>query len=193
MAEDQKNTPLDDPPDVLQVLNTYNDGKMRRYSLLFTVNGGAFAIAKLLGEQKGGKVLGELGLKAVAIGAVIFTCLMWLDIFSFGQMMRTRFSGGKESREVGIMEQMRRFWRGAKGDQDEPLVFGAQGKFVLGALCTLLILGWTMAAFGLAGASLALLAIVVTLTVLVYNRKRNRADSNSKDSTEQGSGRLIAE
>jgi hypothetical protein len=40
----------------------YEDGKHRRYSLLFAVNGGAFAIAKVFAEKNAGAVLGNLSL-----------------------------------------------------------------------------------------------------------------------------------
>ncbi len=43
---------LNRPAERLEGLNTYTTGKMKRYSLLFAVNGGAFAIAKLLGESE---------------------------------------------------------------------------------------------------------------------------------------------
>ena len=43
---------LDRPAERLEGLNTYTTGKMKRYSLLFAVNGGALAIAKLLGESE---------------------------------------------------------------------------------------------------------------------------------------------
>jgi hypothetical protein len=177
MAKDGEHTPLSRQPDRLTGLNTYIDGKMRRYSLLFTVNGGAFAIAKLLGEQQGGSGLGDLSLQAVAIGAVVFTCLMWLDIFFFGEMMRNEFFGGNGNDGTGIVEEMKRFWSNEKDNRDEPLVFGPQGKFVLGALCTLLILGWSLAAFGPTGAMLALVLVVIALRLIVWHR--SKADSNT--------------
>ena len=34
-----------------ELFDTYEVGKHRRYSLLFAVNGGAFAVAKLLGQR----------------------------------------------------------------------------------------------------------------------------------------------
>ncbi len=180
MAKDGEHTPLSNQPDRLTGLTTYIDGKMRRYSLLFTVNGGAFAIAKLLGEQQGGRVLGDLSLQAVAIGAVVFTCLMWLDIFFFGEMMRNQFFGGNRSGGRGIVEEMKCFWNNEKDNRDEPLVFGPQGKFVLGALCTLLILGWSLAAFGPAGAMLALVLVAVALTLIVWNRSRQHHGRDKK-------------
>jgi hypothetical protein len=62
--------------------------------LLFTVNGGAFAIAKLFNDPKllcDGKVapiLGGLSLGWLSFGMVLFTIAMALDIFMFGEKMR---------------------------------------------------------------------------------------------------------
>ena len=163
MSDDRKDALLEKPTEKLEGLNTYIDGKMKRYSLLFTVNGGAFAIAKLLGERNAEYVVGDLTLEAVAIGAVIFTCLMWLDIYLFGEMMRSEFFRGDQSIKEGVVEAMIRRLRGKKGNEDEPLVFGPQGKLILGALCTLLNLGWLLAAFGPTWAWMALIVGVAPL------------------------------
>ena len=68
----------------------YEGGKHRRYSLLFAVNGGAFAVAKLLtGEPgKSGMVLGGLTLQQLAFGMILFTAIMVADIYFFGEKMR---------------------------------------------------------------------------------------------------------
>ena len=47
----------------LDGIRTYIDGKMRRYNLLFTVNGGVFAIAQLLTDSQNKTMLGGLTLK----------------------------------------------------------------------------------------------------------------------------------
>src|SRR5262245_58477150 len=68
---------------------TYEDGKHRRYNLLFAVNGGAFAIAKLLvgTAKEGGVVVGELRLCHLAYGMAAFTTAMVVDIDAFGLRM----------------------------------------------------------------------------------------------------------
>src|SRR3970040_422782 len=72
-------------------LRTYIDGKMQRYYLLFAANGGAFAIAELMRDEQGVvDPLGNLSLQRLALGAVIFTWLMWWDIWTWGEMMRQR-------------------------------------------------------------------------------------------------------
>jgi purine-cytosine permease-like protein len=102
----------------------YEDGKHRRYSILFTVNGGAFAIAKLLTGESGRAGLGELSLSQLSLGMVLFTAVMVWDIFWFGQKMRDNY---------------------LRND-----AFGIQGKIVLLLLGMLLCVGWSLV--GLPGA-----------------------------------------
>ena len=100
----------------------YENGKHRRYSLLFSVNGGAFAIVKLLAGEPGKDpvVLGHLTLPQLAIGMALFTAVMVADIFVFGEKMRTH---------------------------QLPGAFGWQGKVVLFLLGFLLCAGWLLAGF----------------------------------------------
>ena len=121
MAE-ESDTHLKTPLEKLQGMQTYIDGKMKRYSLLYAVNGGAFAIAEVLGEKESGRLTGGLSLLALAIGAILFTLLMWRDIYTFGMMMRTKFFANK-------------------------LVFEEGGRRILAALSLLIIAGWLLAAF----------------------------------------------
>jgi len=83
MSED-KNVP--------ESFRAYEDGKHRRYSLLFAVNGGAFAVAKLFADSKAVSVLGNLSLRELSVGMILFTVVMTLDIFMFGEKMRTTYS-----------------------------------------------------------------------------------------------------
>jgi hypothetical protein len=94
----------------------YEEGKHRRYSLLFSVNGGAFAVAKLL-TGEGGKriVLGDLSLSQLSLGMLLFTAVMTWDIFAFGLKMRRNYLPG---------------------------AFETQGKVVLLLLGVLICLGW---------------------------------------------------
>ena len=85
---------------------SYEDGKHRRYELLFAVNGGSFAIAKLLLQCKTAEgnliVLGNLTLHRLAIGMVFLTVVMVFDIYSFGRKMRLQVARcirlGREAR-----------------------------------------------------------------------------------------------
>jgi hypothetical protein len=70
-----------------ELFKTYEDGKHGRYKLLFAVNGGAFAVAKLLGE-KGAAVANSLTISHLAVGMILFTTVMSFDILTFGLKMR---------------------------------------------------------------------------------------------------------
>jgi hypothetical protein len=70
-------------PDVSNGFKIYDEGKHRRYTLLFAVNGGAFAIANVIGKNTGG-----LTLRQLSLGMILFTAVMVWDIFEFGKKMR---------------------------------------------------------------------------------------------------------
>jgi hypothetical protein len=99
----------------------YEDGKHRRYSLLFAVNGGAFAIAKLFSEAKMASVLGGLTLPHLSLEMIVFTAVMVWDIFAFGENMRK-----------GYLHQQ----------------FGWIGKTVLLLIGLLICGGWFLVAWG---------------------------------------------
>lgn len=104
---------------VKDALELYENGKHRRYNLLFSVNGGAFAIAKILAGQ--GNVLGGLSLKQLSIGMVLFTVVMVCDIFEFGRRNRK---------------------------EPIPNVFNRVGKAVLLLLGVFICAGWLLVGFG---------------------------------------------
>lgn len=116
---------LDRDAEVLSGLATYIDGKMKRYSLMFAVNGGAFAVAKLMaeaGQTSNTILLGHLRLWHLALGAILFTVLMVIDIYLWGQMMKKKFLGD--------------------------LAFNVPGKLILICLGVLLISAWSLVASG---------------------------------------------
>lgn len=96
----------------------YEEGKHRRYNLLFSVNGGAFAVAKLFAQPNIGNVVGSLTVRQLSIGMALFTAVMSADIFMFGEKMQ-------------------------KYDAD---VFQWQGKLVLLLIGGLISAGWLLAA-----------------------------------------------
>lgn len=106
-----------------EVFELYENGKHRRYELLFAVNGGAFAIAKLIGEHK--IDLGMLHLPQVAGGMVLFTGLMVFDIYAFGDKMHVLAKKIDKRKDYQV--------------------FGPQGRAVLIAIGLLLSAGWTLA------------------------------------------------
>ena len=111
--------------DYREIFKLYEDGKGRRYSLLFAVNGGVLAIAE--GFQGGGNLLAGLSIQAVAIGMVIFTILMTVDIWIFGIRMRENGDGTCAEKLRGIFS----WW----------------GRAVLVAICGLMIIAWLAVAF----------------------------------------------
>ncbi|PYS91413.1 MAG: hypothetical protein DMF64_12050 [Acidobacteria bacterium] len=129
--------------DKLQGLGTYIDGKMKRYNLLFAVNGGAFALAKLLFDPKTENILGKLTLKHLAIGAVAFTFLMWFDIWLWGENMRTGYFNDKE-------------------------VFQWRGKAILSLLASLLIIGWLLVALKTMWAIILFTVLLIAGWLLLY-------------------------
>ena len=68
----------------LDALRTYIDGKLKRLNLLFAVNGGAFAIAKLSLESKNGLLIPN---EYLAVGAILFTIIMVCDTWLWARMM----------------------------------------------------------------------------------------------------------
>ncbi len=105
------------PKSFPESFNAYEDGKHRRYGLLFTVNGGAFVIAKLLAGQHATVVLGGLSLWQLSLGMFLFTAVMVVDIYFFGKNMRSTYLPG---------------------------AFGTPGKTVLILLGLLIGAGWLL-------------------------------------------------
>jgi hypothetical protein len=91
--------------------------------LLFAVNGGAFAIAKLLGEKK--LDLGKLHFPQVAAGMILFTFVMVFDIYTFGTKWHSL------AKEID--------------DRRNYQIFGPQGRVVLIAIGLLLCIAWALA------------------------------------------------
>ncbi len=78
-------------PTIAESFRIYEDGKHRRYGLLFSVNGGAFAVAKLFSDANTAKLLGGLTLSQLAIGMILFTILMTADIYMVGKKIRDNY------------------------------------------------------------------------------------------------------
>lgn len=77
----------------LEALKAYTDGKMQRYTLLFAVNGGAFAVGEFVLGRGGPNAPALLPIEFLADGAIVYTALMTVDIWLYGQMMREKFVG----------------------------------------------------------------------------------------------------
>jgi len=122
-------TPPSEPPRAFNegLFKGYEDGKHRRYNLLFAVNGGAFAVAKLLGER-GTAGVGNLTTSHLAVGMIIFTAIMGFDIFMFGRKMRKQSMPDSQPDS-----QKTSLWTG---------LFGWEGRFVVVAISILISVGW---------------------------------------------------
>jgi hypothetical protein len=103
------------------IIEIYEEGKHRRYGLLFAVNGAAFAIGKLLtGDPKSGPVvLGGMTVETLALAMILFSMIMTFDIYKFGERMK-------------------------KLDRD---LFQWPGQLVLAAFLILLAGGWSIVGF----------------------------------------------
>ena len=109
-----------------QIFKFYEDGKHRRYTLLFSVNGAVLAIAKGWSEQSD-KVLAGLTVQKLSIGMIAFVIVMGIDIWVFGDRMRGQAGDNALDSQRGIFS----FW----------------GRLVLVAICVLLGHGWYLAGF----------------------------------------------
>jgi hypothetical protein len=111
---------MNDEKKVPESFKTYEEGKHRRYTLLFAVNGGAFALAQFIADKDPSTAsLGGLKLSYLCYGMALFTIVMSMDIFMFG-------------------EKMRRIYL--------PDTFGWQGKIVLILIGALICAGWILVA-----------------------------------------------
>lgn len=132
-----------------ELFKAYEEGKNRRYQLLFAVNGGAFALAKLVAvpQEQTGRVLvlGNLTLCHLSVGMVLFTALMTVDIFLFGQNMRARVPG----------------------------VFGWQGKAVLTGIGLLIAAGWIVVSAAPPWVAWLLIGSIVILAMVYYLTEGN--------------------
>ena len=111
---------MNDEKKVPESFKTYEEGKHRRYTLLFAVNGGAFALAKFIADKGPATAsVGGLKLSYLCYGMALFTIVMSMDIFMFGQKMRTIYL---------------------------PDTFGWRGKTVLVLIGALICSGWVLVA-----------------------------------------------
>lgn len=113
------NEPTSEEKKLPEAFKGYEDGKHRRYSLLFAVNGGAFAVAKLFATADTRSVLGDLTLRQLSLGMIAFTIVMVVDIYAFGYKMRKGYL---------------------------PDAFGRAGKAVLLMIGFLICAGWFLVA-----------------------------------------------
>lgn len=145
--------------DRLKVEQAYLEGKMKRYGLLFSVNGGTFAIISLAvqnaddGLDASHHLIGKLTLGNLALWIIIFTALMIADIWRYGTGMRK-------------LEASAYFGR-------HPRLFTPFGQSITVLVGILLVGAWSFAFFVEAFFLLPILGLVVWLAIVVY-RDPNR-------------------
>jgi hypothetical protein len=109
------------------IFKLYEDGKKRRYDLLFAVNGGVFAIVNGV-KALGAANLPGFALPRIAIAMTVLTGLFGYDIWQFGKRMRE------------------------KATDDELLIgkgiFAKPGRIVLCGICAVLMFSWLSALIG---------------------------------------------
>jgi hypothetical protein len=108
-----------------EAFELYENGKHRRYELLFAVNGGAFAVAKVIGPNR--PDLGKLHLPQLALVMILFTLVMVYDIYKFGDKWH----------KLGLKISPSQIHQ----------IFGPPGRAVLFAIGSLLCAGWALAAW----------------------------------------------
>ena len=102
------------------IFRFYEDGKARRYNILFAVNTAVFGILKIVPDSKLG-VLSGRDAGQFAFGMALFTLVIGFDLWMFGIKMRKA------------------------GDPGAPLhegLFAIPGRLVLVMLCGLMAGGW---------------------------------------------------
>lgn len=105
-----------------EVFSLYQEGKMKRYGLLFSVNGGAYAVVTWVAEHpetaRGAAPPFTRVAIAVSLAASLFTALMFVDVWMFGRMMKDN------------------------APDDGLTYFGGHGKAVLATIAAILTGAW---------------------------------------------------
>jgi hypothetical protein len=140
------------------IFKEYEDGKHRRYELLFKANGAAFAIVTLATDVKTGDLVYQIiGLRLVAVLMAAFSLVMGADILTFGWKMSTvnrkywnSVEAAAQSGQLNSVASTRRRWlprlsRPSSSGMDDgkgDVIFGPAGKIVLAVIVGLLLVGW---------------------------------------------------
>jgi|GEM_PF-2315432 len=149
-------------------LQFYESGKHRRYSLLFAVNGGAFAIAELMGDDR---KLGGLTIELLSFGMFVLTIVLVWDIWIFGQRSRKNPYFSDISAETA----------------PKPDLFGRVGKIVLGLIGLFLTTGWLLVGFGsMAFGWLAVIFLGALIAVLLADTPEEKDKQDPPASAPEG-------
>ena len=110
------------------IFRFYEEGKARRYNILFAVNTAVFGILKIVPDSKLG-VLAAQDVGQFAFGMALFTLVMGFDLWMFGTKMRKAGDPG-----AALLDGL----------------FAIPGRLVLVMLCGLMAGGWLAVARGAA-------------------------------------------
>ena len=102
------------------IFRFYEEGKARRYNILFAVNTAVFGILKIVPDSKLGVLAGQ-DVGQFAFGMALFTLVMGFDLWMFGIKMR------KAGDPVAALQDR---------------LFAIPGRLVLVMLCGLMAGGW---------------------------------------------------
>ena len=114
---------------------------MRRYGLLFSVNGGAFVIVSALAKLDFGSNP-PIDPRYIALGTMLFTLLMFFDILFYGLGMKRLEESWVEADVIP---------EGPNTPEGQSRLFGPVGVVILICLILLIITGWALAAHGVSG------------------------------------------
>lgn len=139
----------------LDALRTYIDGKLKRLNLLFAVNGGAFAIAKLSLESKNSLLIPT---GYLAVGAILFTIIMVCDTWLWARMMKRNCV-----HEYG---------------------FTVWGKCILASLGLLMVAAWSYAGLQNWGLRVFLICAAAGVIAVVYDSLKDREIAKKRIGTQ---------
>jgi hypothetical protein len=137
IARASTSKPLNPFGSYTEAFKIYEDGKHRRYSLLFAVNGGVLAILNF-GQ-------GVQTMHWIPLVTLPFTLLMGYDIWMFGDRMRQAARDADCNRTFCEWMDVRELFKSANPANQG--IFSRPGRFVLAGCCLLLVVGWVLVGF----------------------------------------------
>jgi hypothetical protein len=152
------------------ISKAYEEGKHRRYNLLFAVNGGAFAVARFFTTDpedfRGPEdnLVGSLTYGQLSLGMVLFTIVMVLDIYMFGENMRQQ-TIKPNSTNHGLLKLL--------FSSELSKLFSWQGKLVLFLIGLLISAGWTLVSFNIWWLALVVLGLLGSMGLVSLPSKRS--------------------
>jgi len=153
------------------ISKAYEEGKHRRYNLLFAVNGGAFAVAQFFTTDPedvrgpGDDLVGSLTYGQLSLGMVLFTIVMVLDIYMFGENMRQQTIKPNSTNRPKPLKLL--------FSSNLSKLFSWQGKLVLFLIGLLLSAGWTLVSFNIWWLALVVLGLLGSMGLVSLLSERS--------------------